>query len=76
MKYLWPFAVSIVLFLLTMGQSNTYLWDVLVAVFLSLGIFRLGIRLLDWLIYGKGHWYGMVYDSFLKKWVYRDDKTS
>ena len=74
MEYIRPFAVGIAIFLFSMGQSNTYLWDMLVAIFLSLGLFRVGIRLLDWFIYGRGHWKGMVYDPFMKKWVYRDEK--
>lgn len=76
MKYIWPFVAATAIFIFSLGRQNPYLWDVLVAIFLSLGLFRAGIRFLDWIIFGRGHWRGMVYDPFLKKWVYRDGKTN
>jgi hypothetical protein len=68
LTYVWPFAIGTIIFVLSLGTSAPQKWDVLTAIFWSIGLFRVGIRLVDWLIFGWGHWRRMYYDPYLKKW--------
>lgn len=71
-SYIWPFAIGITIFILSLGSAQPEIWDVVTAIFISIGLFRVGIRLLDWLLFGREHWHRGYYDPFLKKWTYKN----